>query len=86
MWPFQESRSQRNEDRTTIQPSISVTPHATLVDIGTVLTEVLVFAECRKLKMWNSLKMPLHTFATDCCMTQMPLEEGTSPIANCTYF
>lgn len=30
--------------------------------------------------------MPLDTFATDYGMTQMPVEKGASPIANCTYF
>lgn len=30
--------------------------------------------------------MPLDTFATDCGMTQMPVEQGATPSANCTYF
>lgn len=30
--------------------------------------------------------MPLDTFATDYGMTQMQVEQGASPVANCTYF
>lgn len=34
----------------------------------------------------SAVCMPLDTFAIDYGMTQMPVIQGASPVANCTYF